>query len=83
MTWIVRIAVRPVEEGVGDRPAAVAGDPGREFDAPADEELDDDLGAGEGALGRIAQRSGVSRAQMLWGRSTGSCNRLTSAAAKR
>ncbi len=61
-------AVGSVEEGVGDRPAAVAGNPGREFNAPTDEKLDDDLGAGEGALGRIAQRSGVSRALMIGGR---------------
>ena len=61
-------AVRSVEQGVGDGPAAVAGNPGREFNVASDEKLDDDLGAGKGALARIAQRSGVSRAAGSVGR---------------
>ncbi len=75
-------AVRSVEQGVGDGPAAVAGNPGREFNVVSDEKLDDDLGAGKGALGRIAQRSGVS-APLVWWVGDGPCNRLTKTAAKR
>jgi len=64
----------------------VAGNPGSEPYAPADEKLDHDLGAGKGARGRVAQRSGVSRPLLLGvvgGGRHGPCNRLTSAAAKR
>ena len=61
--------VLPVEEGVGDRPAAVAGDAGGERHALADEVLDEDLGAGRR---RDASRRGRSTGKPLALR----CNRL-------
>ena len=41
--------VAPIEECIGDRPATVPWDPGSDRDAPADEVLDNDLGAGQGS----------------------------------